>query len=222
MNIVRLIAKDLRLQRGFLLPLMLLELAGYLAYALQMPSHIPGVAFGLLHGVAFIGDFLICYRTMVAEEKNRALLFIKTLPVTTGEIVRAKFAANLLLVGLNTGAMLALWGTGRGLGWIHVRPELTFYLVLAGLTMHWLNNAFFVAISLVFSSEGAVWVPFPFLFALMSVMLNFRRIEAALGLQGVVQLALRHDVAALALPWALIAGLAAACPWVLQRKRVFS
>src|ERR1022692_4110213 len=87
MNIVHLIAKDLRLQRHFVLPLVLIELAGYLAYALQMPSHIPGVAFGLLHGVAFLGDFLICYRTMIAEEKNRALMFVKTLPVSTAEIV---------------------------------------------------------------------------------------------------------------------------------------
>src|ERR1035441_1561710 len=88
-----------------------------------MPQHIPGVAFGLLHGVAFLGDFLICYRTMIAEEKNRALMFVKTLPVSTAEIVIAKFAANLLLVGLNTGVMLALWGTGRGLGWIQVRTD---------------------------------------------------------------------------------------------------
>ena len=159
MNIVHLIAKDLRLQRHFVLPLVLIELAGYLAYALQMPSHIPGVAFGLLHGVAFLGDFLICYRTMIAEEKNRALMFVKTLPVSTAEIVIAKFGANLTLVGLNTGVMLALWGTGRGLGWIQVRPELTIYLAVAGLTVHLLNNAFFVAISLAFNSESAVWVP---------------------------------------------------------------
>jgi ABC-type transport system involved in multi-copper enzyme maturation permease subunit len=222
MNIVHLIAKDVRLQRNFVLPLMLLELAGYSAYALQIPSHIPGVAFGLLHGVAFIGDFLICYRTMIAEEKNRALMFIKTLPVSTAEIVIAKFGANLLLVGLNTGVMLALWGAGHGLGWIQVRPNLTIYLAVAGLTVHWLNNAFFVTISLVFSSEGAVWVPFPFLFGLMSVILNFRRIKVALNLQGVVDLAQRHDLLALSLLWAIIVGFAAMCPWVLRHKKVFA
>lgn len=78
MNIVLLVARDLRLQRNFFLPLVGLEVAGYLAYALQIPSHIPGVAYGLLHGVALVGDFLICYCTMIAEEKNRALMFIKT------------------------------------------------------------------------------------------------------------------------------------------------
>jgi hypothetical protein len=222
MNVIHLIAKDVRLQRNFVLLLMLLELAGYLAYALQMPSHIPGVAFGLLHGVAFVGDFLICYRTMIAEEKGRALMFIKTLPVSTAEIVIAKFGANLLLVGLNTGVMLAVWGGGHGLGWIQVRPNLTIYLVVAGLTVHWLNNAFFVTISLVFSSEGAVWVPFPFLFVLMSVILNFRRIKVALNLQGVVDLAQRHDMLALFLLWAILVGLAAMCSWGLGHKRVFA
>jgi ABC-type transport system involved in multi-copper enzyme maturation permease subunit len=222
MNTLRLIAKDLRLQRHFILPLILLELGGYFAYAIQMPSHVPGVAFGLLHGVAFIGDFLICYRTMIAEEKNRALMFIKTLPVSTAEIVMAKFAANLLLVSLNTGAMLTLWGVAHRAGWIAVRPELTAYLVIAGLTAHWFNNAFFVAISLGFSSEGAVWVPFPFLFVLMSVMINFRRIKAALNLQGVVDLVQRHDLLSLVLLWAVIAAMATACNWLLGRKRVFA
>jgi len=222
MNIARLIAKDIRLQRAFIFPLVLLEIAGYLAYALQMPSHIPGVAFGLLHGVAFIGDFLICYRTMVAEEKSRALMFIKTLPVSTAEIVIAKFGANLILVSLNTGAMLALWGVGHQLGWIEVKPALTAYLVIAGLTVHWFNNAFFVAISLAFSSEGAVWVPFPFLFVLMTVIINFSRIKAALNLQGVVELVQSHNLPSLALLWALIAAFAAACVWVLGRKRVFA
>ena len=222
MNILYLIAKDIRLQRNFVLPLMLLELAGYLAYALQMPSHIPGVAFGLLHGVALIGDFLICYRTMIAEEKNRALMFIKTLPVSTTEIVIAKFATNLLLVGLNTGVMLALWGGGHGLGWIQVRPNLTIHLVAAGLTLHWLNNAFFVTISLMFNSERAVWVPFPAIFVLMSVILNFHRIKVALNLQPLVDLVQRHDLPALFLLWAIIVGLAAMCSWGLGHKRVFA
>src|ERR1039457_6256887 len=98
--------------------------------------------------MALIGDFLICYRTMIAEEKNRALMFIKTLPVSTVEIVLAKFGVNLLLVVLNTGVLLALWGGGRTLGWIELSPPMTIYLVAAGLTYHCLNNAFFVTLSL--------------------------------------------------------------------------
>ncbi|MGB9074531.1 MAG: ABC-2 transporter permease [Terriglobales bacterium] len=222
MNIIHLVVKDLRLQRNFFLPLVLLEAVGYLAYALQIPSHIPGVAFGLLHGMGLVGDFLICYRTMIADEKNRALMFIKTLPVSTAEIVIAKFGANLLLVGLNTGVLLALWGSGHAFGWIEVAPRLTMYLVLAGLTQHWLNNAFFVTISLVFSSERAVWVPFPAIFVVMSVILNFNRIKVALNLGAFVDLLQRNNPLFLALLWAIIVGFVVTCCWVLKYKRVFA
>jgi ABC-type transport system involved in multi-copper enzyme maturation permease subunit len=222
MNIFFLIAKDIRLQRHFVLPLMLLEIAAYFAYALQVPSQIPGVAFGLLHGVALIADFLICYRTMIAEEKNRAMMFIRALPVSPCEIVIAKFGANFLLVGLNISVLLALWGVAHALGWLQVDPHLTIHLVGAGLTYHWLNNAFFVTISLVFSSEGALWVPFPLLFVLMSVILNFRRIEVALNLQSFVESLQHHDLAFLALLWAVIGALVVTCSWALKRKRVFA
>lgn len=221
MNIIRLIAKDLRLQRNFFLPLVVLEAAGYLAYALQIPSHIPGVSFGLLHGMALIGDFLICYRTMITEEKNRALMFIKTLPVSTAEIVVAKFGVNMLLVGLNTGILLALWGGGRALGWIELSPHVTIYLVAAGLTYHCLNNAFFVTLSLAFSSEHAMWVPFPAIFLLMSVILNFNRIKLALNLEPFVGVLQRHDLLFLTLLWMIILGFVLTCSWVLGHKRVF-
>jgi len=222
MNIFRLIAKDLRLQSYFFLPLVALEIAGYLAYILQMPSHIPGVAFGLLHGVALIGDFLICFRTMIAEEKNRALMFIKTLPVSTAEIVVAKFAVNLLLVCLNTGLLLAFWEGGRALGWIELSPHVTAYLVAAGLTYHCLNNAFFVMLSLVFSSERAVWLPFPALFVLMSVILNFDRIKIALHLEILVGLLQRDSLLFLTLLWIVIAGFVMTCCQSLRYKRVFA
>jgi hypothetical protein len=222
MNIICLIAKDLRLQRSFIVPLVLLELAGYTAYALQMPSEIPGVAFGLLHGVTLIGDFLICYRTMIAEEKNRALMFIKTLPVSTAEIVIAKFGANLLLVCLNTAVMLALWGSGHAFGWIQVSPVLTVSLIAAGITLHCLNNAFFVAISLAFNSERAIWVPFPAIFILMSVLVNLHRIIDALSLQDLAGLLQRQEVFSLFILWLVIAGFAAGCSWVLGHKRVFA
>jgi hypothetical protein len=182
----------------------------------------PGVAFGLLHGVALIGDFLICYRTMIAEEKNRALMFIKTLPVSTAEIVMAKFGVNFLLVGLNTGLLLALWGAGHALGWIEVAPRMTAYLVVAGLTFHWLNNGFFVAISLVFDSDRAVWVPFPTLFLVMTVILNFRRIKVSLNLQGFVDLLHHYDLLFLALLWAIIVGFVLVSSWALKHKRVFA
>jgi hypothetical protein len=56
----------------------------------------------------------------------------------------------------------------------------------------------------------------------MSVILNFRRIKVALNLQGVVDLAQRHDLLALSLLWAIIVGFAAMCPWVLRHKKVFA
>ncbi len=222
MNVIRLIAKDVKLQRNFLGPLLLLELVGFFLYAVQMPSRVPGVAFGLLHGMALIGDFLICYRTMIAEEKNRAFLFIKALPVSTTEIVIAKIAANLLLVGANTALLLALWGVGHRLDWIQVRPGLTPYLFVFGLTVHWLNNAVLVTISLVFTSERAVWALFPAMFAVMTVLLNFHRIETALHLEPLVELLRVHQVLIVYLVWATIVALAGACTWTLKRKRVFS
>jgi hypothetical protein len=222
MNVIRLIAKDVVLHRWFLAPLVLLEVAGYYAYAVQMPSHIPGVAFGLLHGVALIGDFLICYRTMVAEEKNRALLFVKSLPVSTAEIVIAKFGANLLLVTLNAALLLTLWGAGQNAGWIHVRPALTAGLLVTGLTAHAFNSAFLVAVSLVFTSERAIWVLFPAIFGVMTVMVNFRRIVAALHLEPVVALLRQHHSLGLCAIWMTVAALAVASCWILERKKVFS
>jgi hypothetical protein len=214
-------AKDLRLQRTFLLPLVLLEVGGALAYLLQMPSEMPGVAFGLLHGMALIGDFLICFRTMVAEEKNRALLFVKSLPVSTTEIITAKFGVNVLLVSLNATVLLGLWGGARALGWLHAKPALTTMLVISGITWHCLNNAFFVGLAWVFDSERAIWVPFPALFVVMTIIVNFRKVEVALHLEPLVA-ALAHGQLHLAVPWAIVAGIAGVSVWAMNRKRVFA
>ena len=223
MNILRLVAKDFRLQRGFLAPLAAIELGGLWVFLLQIPSaEIPGVAFGLLHGVMLVGDFLICYRTMVAEEKNRALLLIKALPVSTREIVLSKFAANFLGVSLNTGVLLAVWQCAHAAGWVAFRPALTWQLAFAALTWHCLNNAFFLSIALVFDSERAVWVPFPALFGVMSLLLNFRRVKAALGLGPAVEFFARNPVFLLAAGWLVILGFAAGSLLAVSRKRIFA
>jgi hypothetical protein len=223
MNILRLILKDFRLQRGFLLPLVAIELGGLWVFLLQIPSaEIPGVAFGLLHGVMLVADFLICYRTMVAEEKNRALLLIKALPVSTREIVLAKFGVNFLGVAINTAGLLALWQGALAAGWIAFRPALTWQIAVAALTWHCLNNAFFLSIALVFDSEHAVWIPFPALFAVMSLILNFRRIKAALGLGPAVELLARNPMLLLALGWLVILALAAGSLHAVSRKRIFA
>jgi hypothetical protein len=223
MNILRLVAKDFRLQRGFLLPLAAIELGGLCVFLLQIPSaEIPGIAFGLLHGVMLVGDFLICYRTMVAEEKNRALLFIKALPVSTREIVLSKFAVNFAGVTLNTVALLAVWQCALSLGWIAFRPALNWQIILAAITWHCLNNAFFLSIALVFDSEHAVWVPFPVLFGVMSMLLNFRRIKVTLGLGPVVELFARNPTLLLALGWCVILAFAAGSLLAVSRKRMFA
>jgi len=222
-NIARLILKDLRLQRGFVVPLLATEIGGLWAFLLQVPSaQIPGVAFGLLHGMMLIGDFLICYRTMVAEEKNRALLLIKSLPVSSEEIVQAKFAVNFLVVCANALLLFGLWQGTRAAGWMEFQPALTLPLVIGGLTWHCLNNAFFLAIAWIFDSERAVWMPFPALFALMSVILNFRRLKEALGLGPVTEFLGANPGAVILVVWALILGLFLTSSWVAQRKRVFA
>ncbi|HMD33041.1 MAG TPA: ABC-2 transporter permease [Candidatus Acidoferrales bacterium] len=223
MNIVRLMLKDLRLQRGFVFPLLAIQIGGLWAFLLQIPAaQIPGAAFGLLHGVLLVGDFLICYRTMVAEEKNRALLLVKMLPVSTEEIVLAKFAVNFLAVCVNTGLLFLLWEAARRLGWMEFRPALTLPLVIGGLTWHCLNNAFFLAIAWIFDSERAVWVPFPALFAVMSVILNFRRVKAALHLGPAVDFLGANPGVVVVMVWAVIFGFVGASFVVMRRKRVFA
>lgn len=222
MNTWLLLRKDLRLHWRMLLPLIALEIASYIAYAVQMPSAIPGVAFGLLHGVALIGDFLICHRTLISEEKNRAFRYIKALPVSTREIVLAKFAVNFFFVSINTLALLAAWAVARGAGWIHAAPALSVTLFLMALTLHCLNNAFFLAIGLIFDSTHAVWIPFPALFLLMSLILNFRKVVAALHIQGAVRLIGASPAALALLVWLAIAGFLALSCRVLDRKRIFA
>jgi hypothetical protein len=223
MNIVRLIAKDIRLQRSFILPLLAIELGGLCAFLLQIPAvEIPGVAFGLMHGVGLVGGFLICYRTMVAEEKNRALLFVKTLPVSTSEIVLAKFGVNFMAVCLNLGLLFAVWEAARAFGVSQFRPGLSLSLAVAGVTWHCLNNAFFLAIAWIFDSERAVWMPFPALFAVMSLILNFRKVTAALHLAPLVHFLAGHAPVFLMLLWAVTLGFVALSSAIMQRKRVFA
>ena len=222
MNITLLFRKDLRLHGRMLLPLIALEIAAYIAYAVQMPSAIPGVAFGLMHGVALIGDFLICHRTLIAEEKNRAFRYLKALPVTTREIVLAKFAVNFLFVTLNTLALLATWSLARAAGRIHARPALSLALVLMGITLHCLNNAFFLALGLIFDSSHAVWIPFPALFLLMSLLVNFRKLAAALHIEAAVHLLGSAPALLALLVWLAIAAFLALSCRVLDRKRVFA
>ena len=222
MNIFRLMKKDIRLQKSFLIPLLAIEITGFLIFALQMPFMVPGVMFGLLHGMALIGDFLLCLRTMASEEKTRALLFIKMLPVSTREIIVAKFLVNFLLVSTNMCALFVLWEVALLSGRLTVGPSLTLYVIVIGLAVHWLNNGFFLALSFIFDSERAIWVPFPVLFLVMSVILNFRKLKIVLHLNPFVQLLTDHRVLLIVLLWIVYASFLWASSWAMARKRIFA
>jgi ABC-type transport system involved in multi-copper enzyme maturation permease subunit len=192
MNIVRLVTKDLRLQRGFLAPLAGLQATCIFLLWLQLRGETRGLLFPLANGVALIADFLVCYRTITAEEKNRALIFLQTLPISRWEIVAAKFGVNLLLVTGNFAVLLGLLLGSRV--WSLFAGELLPgpITVATVLLVHWLINAFFVAIALIFDSERAVWVPFPALFLAISAVLNARSIVSRLGLEAAATSALRR------------------------------
>ncbi len=197
MNILRLIKKDLWLQRSFALPLILIEVGGVLIFRIQMPWNLSGLLFLLTVGVALVGDFLICYRTMLAEEKNRAMLFLRALPLSTEEIIAAKFAVNLLMVTLNLLILFGLYAIAQQSGRFGTEPPLELTTFAGVVLLHWLANSFFVTISMSFHSEKAVWVPFPALFLIMTVILNFQKIVAALNLQPVVNLATENGAVSL-------------------------
>ena len=221
MNIVTLVRKDLRLQRGFLLPLVAIQLGSIVLLRLQMQGERPGLLFPLANGVAFVADFLICYRTIVSEEKNRALIFLQTLPISRIEIVTAKFAVNLLLV---TGNLVVLLGIFLGLsaaGFFAGEFLPGAGAMLAALMLHWLINAFLIAVALVFDSERALWVPFPALFLGVSAVLNARTILARLGLESVAAAVRQHGELLLLLLVFLHAMLFLSTLGVVGRKKLF-
>jgi len=221
MNIVALVWKDLRLQRGFLLPLAALETASIALLQLQMQGKPPGLLFPLVNGVALIADFLICYRTIVSEEKNRALIFLQTLPISRREIVTAKFASNLALVTGNLVMLLCLYFGAKAAG-LFAGEFLPGPVAMVGALLgHWLINAFLITVALVFDSERALWVPFPCLFLAISALLNARAILAWLGLASVAAAVRQHGEVLLLLFVCLHAMLFLSTLSLVDRKKLF-
>lgn len=168
-NISRLILKDVLLIGRFFALLLMGEVFLLLTLALQLSDlHSQLGTVGSI--VAFVGGFLICLRSTVIEEKNRAFQFIKMLPVSTLELVVAKFAANIALVTTN----FALLFTGVALGTVLLDVQLDIGVVgFAGsLAGQIVVNAVFVSTAMAFGSEKAIWAPFALLFVLFNVMLN--------------------------------------------------
>jgi hypothetical protein len=187
MNVFYLTVKDLRLHYLFLVVLLMAEAVGILVLRLGMPQHLPGVLFLVSNGMLLIGDFLISHRTMIAEEKDRALLFLQSLPISTAELIGAKFVANAILVAVNYAALLLLLEIPQRLNIIDQEPPTPLSLLVGALLIHFISNSFFVAVSLLFESERMFWIPFPGLFLAIAALLNFNRVVTALHLEGVVR-----------------------------------
>ena len=180
-NILRLSAKDIILQRIFLPLLFFVEIAGIFILRIQLPAQAPGLTLLLTAAFALIGNFLICYRFAVAEEKDKAMLFIRTLPVSTLEIVTGK---NLVCLGfgtLNVAALLGAYDLLRHTSLLAGEPTLAGLWYFYILAFHWAGIGFFLAVALIFNADWAIWVPFPALFLVISCVLNFRKLVAWAG-----------------------------------------
>lgn len=221
MNVWRLIAKDVVAEGRFLPILFLMGLASGFALYAQM-DHAPASVYpAVIHLLSLVGGFIICFRTVVAEEKNKAFLFLKTLPLRSWEIVVAKFVTNWLLVAANFAVLAAFYAIARATGWRGSAPPLTVSGLWAGLMIQWLSNAVFLCTALMFDSEKAIWAPFPLIWVAITVMANFERIVGVLHLEPLVRLLFDHTfVLGFACFWTL-AVLASAATAVFERKRSF-
>lgn len=221
MNVWRLVSKDVVAQAPFLPVLFLMGLASCFALFAQM-QHAPAAAYpAVIHLLSLVGGFIICFRTVVAEEKNKAFLFLKTLPIRSWEIVVAKFATNWLLVAVNFAVLAASYAIARATGWLESAPAPTVSGLWTGLMIQLLSNAVFLCTALMFDSEKAIWAPFPLIWVAITVMANFERIVDVLHLQPLVRVLFDHTFAlGFACLW-MLAVLASAATAVFERKRSF-
>ena len=168
-NISRLVLKDVMLIWRFFALLLAGEVLLVLTLALQLSS-LHSQLGSVASITAFVGGFLICLRSTVIEEKNGALQFIKMLPVSTLELVVAKFAANIVLVTANFALLFSfvalgsvVWDAQLDIGAAGFASALAGQIVV---------NAVFVSTAMAFGSEKAIWAPFALLFVLFNAMLN--------------------------------------------------
>jgi hypothetical protein len=181
-NIYKLALKDIKLQRFFLPILFLVEVAGIIILRVQLPKGLPGLTLILSAAFALIGNFMICYRFAVAEEKDKAMLFIRTLPVSTLDIVASKTLVCLGTGSLNVAALLGSYELLRHTYLLSGEPGLSAVWFLYIIGFHWVGIGFFLAVAMIFDAEWAIWVPFPALFLVISAALNFGKIVDYLGI----------------------------------------
>lgn len=217
-NVLRLVRKDMALMLRFAAVLLVAELVLVIALSAQ-------VDFGANSAsliVACVGGFLICLRSTVLEEKNRAFQFIKLLPVSTTEIVLAKFATNILAVGVNSLLLFLVGGVrlaGATGGWRLdlASSDLASSDLATFLAAQWACNAVFVATALAFGSEKAIWTPFALLFVLFNVLLNVE----ALGLAHVADFVTGDPTRFFLVAVSFVAATVALSIFAMQRRRVF-
>ena len=213
-NISRLVLKDVMLIWRFFALLLAGEVLLMLVLALQLTglrSQLGSIA----AIAAFVGGFLICFRSTATEEKNRALQFIKMLPVSTLELVVAKFAVNIVLVATN----FALLFTAVALGAVlwDVQSDIGAAEFASALAGQVVVNAVFVSTAMAFGSEKAIWAPFALLFVLFNVMLNLD----SLGLGPVAAFVLENSARICVVAALLVVLMAWATKVAMARRRTF-
>ena len=213
-NVLRLVLKDVMLIWRFFALLLVGEVVLMLALALQLSSlHSQLGSVGSI--VAFVGGFLVCFRSTVIEEKNRALQFIKMLPVSTLELVVAKFAANIALVTTNFALLFTFVVLGSAF-W-DVRLDIGAAGLASALAGQIVVNAVFVSTAMAFGSEKAIWAPFALLFVLFNAMLNLD----ALGLRPVAAFILENSTRICVAAALFVALMAYATTVAITRRRTF-
>lgn len=213
-NVLRLIAKDMALMLRFGILLLAAEFTLIVVLMAQVALGPRLEILSLI--VALVGGFLICLRSTVLEEKNRAFLFIKLLPVSTVEIVFAKFATNVAAVGANS-VLLFLVGGLRVADSGSWELDLDSSRFLIFFAAQWVCNAIFVGTALSFGSEKAIWAPFALLFVLFNVMLNIE----TLGLTEVVAIVTEDATRSFLLAALFVGATVALSTFAMQRRRIF-
>ncbi|HEX4807343.1 MAG TPA: hypothetical protein VH325_00345 [Bryobacteraceae bacterium] len=220
-NIYRLAAKDIGLQKFFLPLLFLVEIAGIVILRVQLPKALPGLTLILSAAFALIGNFMICYRFAVAEEKDKVMLFIRTLPVSTLDIVAGKTLVCLGFGSLNVAALLGSYELLRHTQLLAGEPGLSAVWLLYIIGFHWVGIGFFLAVAMIFDAEWAIWVPFPALFLVISAALNFHKIVEYLGIDAVLSSLITSGYPLFGVAVLLTAGQLIVTWMLVRRKQLF-
>ena len=213
-NVLRLVVKDMALMFRFAMLLFIAEFVLIVALAVQVEIGSSRGPLSLI--VAFVGGFLICLRSTVLEEKNRAFIFIKLLPISTTEVVVAKFVTNVVAVGSNSILLFLVAGVRVSDSGI-VQLDLDGSSFVLFFAAQWVCNAVFVGTALSFGSEKAIWAPFALLFVLFNVMLNIE----TLGLANVVAVVTADATRSFAVATLFVVATVALSTFAMRRRRVF-